>query len=114
MNKTLYLSGAITHNPNHKRQFAEAAEKLRVAGYNAINPVEDIATNKKSSWLKNMIVCLSAIDNLRLDGIALIAFDTDSFVSAGAEIEKITAREIGLEVQTIDWWIDKAKKELAS
>lgn len=39
--KQLYLCGAITKNPNYKKDFEAAYNKLHKAGYSAIlNPVE--------------------------------------------------------------------------
>lgn len=35
-----YLSGSITGHPNYRREFSDAAAKLRALGYHVINPAE--------------------------------------------------------------------------
>ena len=36
----MYLSGAITHNPNYKREFRAAQIALIEAGYTVISPLD--------------------------------------------------------------------------
>ena len=39
MNNRIYISGAITNNPNHESDFLDAQIKLLERGYQVINPV---------------------------------------------------------------------------
>ena len=39
--KKIYISGAITNNPNYKEQFAAAEAELTAAGYETLNPAKN-------------------------------------------------------------------------
>lgn len=38
--RTLYLSGAITHNPDYKQDFEKAYKDLTDAGYTVVSPLD--------------------------------------------------------------------------
>ena len=41
----IYISGAITNNPNYVNQFKEAEQKLSLSGHAVINPVKNLGFN---------------------------------------------------------------------
>lgn len=76
----VYISGAITGNPDYKKQFAAAEEKLTAAGHCVMNPA---ILPEGFDYEEHMHVCLAMVDVCEV--LALLP----SYVSSpGAQKEK--------------------------
>ena len=53
--KKIYISGAITNNPNYKEQFAAAEAELTAAGYEAFNPAKNTGNSYKEYIDKGLL-----------------------------------------------------------
>ena len=102
--KQLYLCGAITKNPNYKTDFENARKKLIEADYSVISPV--IFCKKDWSWNKCMRKCLQIIARNENLSIALIESE---YKSAGRDLELSIAKALGLEIKTVDEWVESRK-----
>lgn len=56
----IYISGAITNNPNYEKQFMEAEQAIREKGHEPVNPVhlQMMLSPKTTTWKQYMTVCL--------------------------------------------------------
>jgi len=90
---TLYLSGPMSGMPdlNFPTFNAETA-RLRALGFTVINPVE-INPDPDADWLD----CIAA-DIVRMRPADTIAFLPGWEASAGAQVEHIVARRLGMKV----------------
>jgi len=103
--KQLYLCGAITKNPNYKKDFEAAYNKLHKAGYSAIlNPVEFCKGLK--TWDDCMRKCLFILSRHKSLGIAKIE---TPYASKGQELELQIAEALGYEIKTVDEWVEETK-----
>lgn len=103
--KQIYLSGAISNNPNYKQDFETAYNKLHKAGYLAIlNPVEFCKGLK--TWEDCMRRCLFTLTTYKALGIAKIE---SSYQSKGANLEIQIAQALGYEIKTVDEWMEVIK-----
>ena len=68
--KQLYLSGAITNNPNYKQEFETAYKKLIKSGYSVVSPL--IFCNDDWDWNTCMRKCLEILARNKNLSIALI------------------------------------------
>ena len=99
--KQLYLCGAISGNPNYKKDFERAYNKLHQAGYLAIlNPVE--FCNELKTWENCMRKCLLILSQYEDLGIARIE---TPYQSKGVELEMQVAEALGYEIKTVDEWV---------
>ena len=101
----LYLSGAITHNPNYKREFEAARKDLINAGYTVASPID--ICDDKWSWSTCMRHCIDVLVT-QCDAVAIIPPEYDS---AGMEIEMQIAERLGMRVKTVATWIKEGKNE---
>ena len=46
----VYISGAITNNPNYMQDFQQAEEKLLKAGYETVNPTKIVPYDENKTW----------------------------------------------------------------
>jgi len=99
----LYLSGAVSNNPDYKKKFAENEAKLKAAGYEAVNPCNLPGVNN-GEWLDKEIVCLCAIKTV--DALALIPDGNDS---VGRCIEHEVAYKTGKRVMYVEDWLKEKK-----
>lgn len=97
--KTLYLSGAISHNPNYKQDFEAAYKDLTEAGYAVISPLD--ICDDGWSWSTCMRCCIEALVT-QCDAVAIIPSGCDS---AGMELEMQIAERLGMQVKTVETWI---------
>ena len=86
-NMKVYLSGAITGDPNYKQHFAEAEKKLVELGYTVCNPCK-VTTESYEEYLR--------IDLVELLECNYICYVNDVTTSKGAFLEKIVADAVGI------------------
>lgn len=108
--ENLYAIGPVTGIENDNRPAFEAARHdLKAAGYYVQLPHDYIVSG--TPWDTAMaasirqVVDLGAYGELTLDGIALLPGWEGS---KGACLEKQVAEAIGLEVKTVDEWVEAA------
>lgn len=92
-----YISGAITNNPNYKKQFFNAEKHLESQGETVLNPV------KLGLMLELRDGDPSWTDYMKLDIAALIQCDAVYMLqgwqsSKGATLEHYLAKELGLKI----------------
>ena len=99
--KHIYICGKVTGDPDYRKKFHEAEERLYELGYYPVNPAAFIASN--TEWSKAMKLAIRAM--LLCDGVALLK---DWKKSKGAKIEVRLACSLGMDVKPInDWLIQK-------
>lgn len=69
MGKKIFISGAITNDPDHKTKFAEAEKHLQEQGYVVVNPAKlsEIMNPDEFQWedyIKVTITMLCACDSI--------------------------------------------------
>ena len=101
----LYLSGAITHNPNYKRDFEKAYKDLTDAGYTVVSPID--ICDDSWSWSTCMRRCIEVLVT-QCDAVAIIPPEYDS---AGMELEMQIAERLGMQVKTAETWIREGRNE---
>ena len=89
--KKIYISGAVTSDPDFRCKFERAEELLREKGYIPVNPVKGEEDGKEWKYylkkdLKKLLDC---------NGIYILS---DWHKSRGAQLEIHVAIELGLEV----------------
>ena len=99
--KTLYLSGAITYNPNHKQDFERAYKDLTEAGYTVISPLH--ICDDGWDWVTCMRQCIKALV-LGSDAVAVIPSD---YISVGKELELHIAQCLDMPVKTVTEWAEQ-------
>lgn len=104
----VYLSGAITNNPDYKSQFDSYKEHLEWLGYKVISPADipipDDIKNKKSLWEYMMREALKLM--LECNSIAVIPYKVDQggtlTHSKGVRIECCLASDLGMKLEILD------------
>lgn len=95
--KRIYLSGPMTGIPDHNiPAFNAAAQKLRILGYDVVNPAE-ITPQNGTTWEDYMRADLQAL--LTCDTIALMGGWENS---KGAHLELHLAHRVGMTVVFAD------------
>ena len=101
----LYLSGAISNNPNYKRDFEKAYKALSDAGYAVISPLR--ICRDDWDWKGRMQQCIKAV---ALGGDAIVFIPTP-FYSRRMEVEIYIARNLDMPVKTVENWIKRENKK---
>lgn len=94
----IYLSGAISNDPNYKKKFELAELKLHEGGFDEVfNPVtfleETLTPEELADWNKCMLTVLPELS--KCDRLYLM---NDYLSSDGACIEIIWAQKLGLTI----------------
>ena len=97
--RTLYLSGAISNNPNYKREFEAARKDLTDAGYTVISPLDICADGW--NWRRCMRRCIEVLA-AKCD---CVAFIPSGYKSDGMALETHIAERLGMQVKTVETWI---------
>lgn len=97
--KTLYLSGAISHNPNYKQDFETAYKALTDAGYDVISPL--YICHDDWDWNKCMRHCIEVLVS-DCDAVAVIL---SGYISEGLKLETDIAQRLNMPVKTVEDWI---------
>lgn len=93
MRAKIYLSGAITGNPDYMAQFAEAEKELTAKGWRVLNPAKTSATLPATSYLVYMQLSL-----LQMQDASAIYMLQGWERSPGAVFEKHVAESMGYAV----------------
>ena len=88
----VYISGAITYNPNFKQDFDIAQGILEDLGYQVINPAHLCEVMPDAEWFRYMAVACNLL--IHADAICMLP---NWKTSKGAGIEFELATEQGLE-----------------
>ena len=114
--KTVYISGPITADPNHRERFSNAEKSLSEAGYKAINPVELVKgkipenLSAAETWRRAMEIDLDALRH----SDAVVILDKNGLESTGMDIETHLATRLNIPLVTLDhilsWKKEQEKK----
>ena len=85
----VYISGAITNNPDYEQQFKEAEKSLISSGYAVINPVKDKGFEYKD------YIDMGLCELMKCDAIYMMKGYKES---KGALLELKYAKTVGLEI----------------
>jgi hypothetical protein len=97
----LYLSGPMTGYPDHNfPAFHRAASVLREQGFIVLSPADEPAG--MMSWADYLRRDLAMVCEAR--GVATLP---DWEKSKGANLECHVARELGIEVEPVEFWLNK-------
>ena len=99
--KQLYLCGAISNNPNYKKDFEVAYNKLQKTGYAIVSPI--YFCNEGWSWEQCMRKCIRVLSTKK--AIAVIG---DISNSKGAKLEVEIGKALGMEIKSVDEWTKEA------
>lgn len=97
----IYLSGAITDNPNYVQEFSAAEAALKAAGYKVINPVRRCAD--LIGWADCMRRDIADLVT-HAQGVAIV---NDIGNSRGALLELTIAFELGIPVAPLTDWLSQ-------
>lgn len=87
--KKIYISGAITNNPNYKEQFAAAEAELTAAGYEALNPAKNTGITYKD------YIDAGLLQEMQCDAIYMLPGHENS---TGATLELHYAEAVNMEI----------------
>jgi len=117
----IYISGAITSDPNFRWKFGEAQQALESAGYYPVNPLNvpncvnstcwgdtpQSERNHPHTWdcyIRHDIAAL-----MFCDGVALL---DDWFSSPGAKAEVSCADKVHIPCKSLNIWLEKAPNRI--
>ena len=100
----LYLSGAISANPNYKNDFENARKRLNDAGFAVVSPT--IFCNESMSFDGRTRKCLQVLSTC----YAVAVIETP-YQSTRSRLELEIAKTLSMQVKTIDEWIAYAERQ---
>lgn len=96
--KTIYLSGAITGNPDYRKEFTFAEKELIKRGFAVVNPALRDGCDTWEGYMRADIADLVT----KCDAVAIV---NDITNSRGALLEITIARELRLAVAPLETWL---------
>jgi hypothetical protein len=103
MKTKIYISGSISGDPDYRRKFSCAEERLFDAGYCPVNPAKmNVPIEAWERAMRNAVIIM-----LGSDGVALLP---DWKQSKGAKIEVRLARDLGIPVRPLEKWLEEDGK----
>lgn len=100
----VYLAGPMSGLPDYNYPaFAEAAQRMRRAGFLVVNPAEN-GLPASAPWESHMRQDLHAM--LDCQGVALLP---GWEASKGAQLEVTIARALSMQVRTVGEWMNEPK-----
>ena len=96
--KTIYLSGAISGNPDYRKQFEFAEKELRKRGFSVVNPA---LRDGCDTWEEYMRADIAELVT-KCDAVAIV---NDITNSRGALLEFGIAFELRMEIRPIGEWL---------
>lgn len=96
--KTIYLSGAISGNPDYRKEFAFAEKELVKRGFAVVNPALRDGCDTWEEYMRADIADLVT----KCDAVAIV---NDITNSRGALLEITIARELRLAVAPLETWL---------
>ena len=102
----VYLSGAISANPNYKNDFENARKRLNDAGFAVVSPT--IFCDESMSYDKAIRKCLQVLSTC----YAVAVIDTPyQSQSTESQLELSIAKVLSMQVKTVDEWIECAERQ---
>ena len=103
MSATLYIAGPMRGRPQFNfPAFAEAAARLRAAGYGVVSPHELHSGRLDLPWGEYMRRDLTLLCSGAIGGMALLDGWSNS---QGATLEVAVGNAIGMPKGLVDWWL---------
>lgn len=96
--KTIYLSGAISGNPDYRKEFGIAEKELVKRGFAVVNPALRDGCDTWEEYMRADIADLVT----KCDAVAIV---NDITNSRGALLEFGIAFELGMEIRPIGEWL---------
>ena len=100
----LYLSGAISANPNYKNDFENARKRLNAVGYAAVSPT--IFCDESMSYDQAIRKCIQVLSTC----YAVAVIETP-YQSTGSQLGLTIADVLSMQVKTVDEWIEYAERQ---
>lgn len=89
----VYISGAISNNPNFKKEFEEVEKLLIQKGLIPLSPIQTYSHKKKETERSCMFADLRLMEYA--DAVIIISGNK---TSAGVNIEKLLAKKCGIPI----------------
>lgn len=102
----VYLSGAISANPNYKNDFENARKRLNDAGFAVVSPA--IFCNESMSYDKAIRKCLQVLSTCYAVAVIETPYQSQSTES---QLELSIAKVLSMQVKTVDEWIECAERQ---
>lgn len=96
--RVIYLSGAISGNPDYRKEFGIAEKELVKRGFSVVNPALRDGCDTWEEYMRADIADLVA----KCDAVAIV---NDITNSRGALLEFGIAYELGMEIRPIGEWL---------
>lgn len=96
--KTIYLSGAISGNPDYRKEFAFAEKELIKRGFAVVNPA---LRDGCDTWEEYMRLDIADLVT-KCNAVAIV---NDITNSRGALLEFGIAFELGMEIRPLNEWL---------
>lgn len=96
----IYIFGAITNDPDHKKKFEDVANKLRENGYTVLSPIETEGYRFKMS---EKICMFDALEKMKeADAVLPVNIEISNIeISEGASIEYLLAKKCKMPIITM-------------
>lgn len=92
----IYIFGAISNDPDHKKKFEDAANKLRAKGYTVLSPIE---TESYRSKMSERVCMFEALEKMKeADAITPVS----NIESEGASIEYLLAKKCSMPIISLE------------